>query len=270
MKVPWVLWNGAMVGLLAVGMAGCATIRCETEPAGAEIFMNGNLVGTTPFSRVFWAGQNAGAVIEGIWPGHDRSEVRPYPGGRAGDLTAFISAPSGAQLYIDGVNVGTTPCAVNLWFPGTIRAVLPRTLGEAPAGQAVSCDLRLVRVSDGSAVGEASGRGKLAELEYLARALADKLREDSLVKGESVAVVTLRNRDGTPQGRAAADELADKVAGSLISTKWFEVKERIDLRSILEEKDLEASDIVRNPKVADKLAGVKLIVIGGVTLTGVK
>jgi hypothetical protein len=232
--------------------------------------MNGNFIGTAPFTRTFWWGENSGAVVEGVWPGHERSEILPYPGGGAGPNTLFLSVPLGVQLYVDGVLVGTTPCAVGLFFPNRIRAVLPRTAGDTAGSGTISCDLRLVRVSDGAAIGEASGRGKITELEYLAKALAEKLREDSLIKGESVAVVTLRNRDGGPQGRVVADELADKVAGALISTRWFEVKERIDLRPVLEEKDLEASDIVKNPKVAGKLAGIKLVVIGGVTLSAGK
>ena len=269
MKVPLTLVCCALLGPVALSMGGCCTIRAETEPSGAQVYLNGHLLGTTPFSGVFWAGQNVGAVVEVVWPGHDRSEVRPYPG-QGGDLTMFLSAPSSAQMYVDGLLVGATPCAVGLFFPNSIKGVLPKAVGETEPAGTVSCDLRLVRVSDGAAIGEASGRGKLEELEYLAKALARKLREDAMIKDESVAVVTLRNRDGTPQGRAAADELADKVAGALIATRWFEVKERIDLRSILEEKDLEASDIVKNPKVAEKLAGVKLIVIGGVTLSSGK
>ena len=131
----------------------------------------------------------------------------------------------------------------------------------------VSCDLRIARVVDGSSIAHGSGRETADKLERLAKALAGQLRDGMLAKGESIAVVTLRNRSGTRHGRVIADELADKVTGALIDTGWFDVKERIDLRAILGEKDLESAGIVKQAKVKEKLAGIKYIVIGGVTVT---
>jgi curli biogenesis system outer membrane secretion channel CsgG len=101
----------------------------------------------------------------------------------------------------------------------------------------------------------------------LAKALSKKLKEGMMVKGESISVVSLRNRSGTPQGKVVADELADKVSGALVDTRWFEVRERTDLRGILNEQDLETAGIVKKEDVKEKLAGVKYIVIGGVTVT---
>ena len=62
-------------------------------------------------------------------------------------------------------------------------------------------------------------------------------------------------------------DCCDKVQGALIDGGWFDVKERIDLRGVLSEQDLDAAGIVKNASVRDKLAGVKYIVIGGVTVT---
>ena len=44
------------------------------------------------------------------------------------------------------------------------------------------------------------------------------------------------------------------------------MKERIDLRGIIDEQDLDAAGIVKNENVRKKLAGVKYIVLGGVTV----
>jgi curli biogenesis system outer membrane secretion channel CsgG len=130
-----------------------------------------------------------------------------------------------------------------------------------------SCDLRIIGVSDGVGVASASGEATGGKLDVLAKGLAGKLKEGMVVKGESVAVVSLRNRSGTTQGKVIADELADKVQGALIDTGWFDVKERIDLRAVLDEKDLDTAGIVKNENVRKKLAGVKYIIIGGVTVT---
>ena len=136
---------------------------------------------------------------------------------------------------------------------------------EEKGAFAITCDLRIVKVSDGSAVAQAGGGSGSDDLKNLASVLARRLRGEVLVKGEPIAVVSLRNRSGSAIGRVIADEIADKLTGELIGTKWFAVKDRIDLRAILDEKDLEKSKIVRSLEVQRKLAGVKYIVVGGVT-----
>jgi curli biogenesis system outer membrane secretion channel CsgG len=107
----------------------------------------------------------------------------------------------------------------------------------------------------------------LSRIAELTKAVATKLREGMPIKGESIAVVSLRDRTGTAPSRVVVDELADKLAGALVDTGWFDVKERIDLRGILTEKDLDTAGVVKNEDVKKKLAGVKYIVIGGVTVT---
>ena len=138
---------------------------------------------------------------------------------------------------------------------------------EPVAGPCISCDLRIIQVSDGSAVAYATGDAMGGKLDVLAKDLAGKLKDGVGVKRQTLAVVSLRNRGGTAQGQVVADELTDKVQGALIQTGWFDVKERIDLRPILDEKDLDTAGMVRNENVRKKLAGVKYIVIGGITVT---
>lgn len=255
--------------LLALG--GCANIRIESDPPGAQAFLRGQLIGTTPFTRTCWAGEDQMASAEMVLPGHDRSECPHLPRGPGMALCEMTSAPAGAQVYIDGVLAGTAPFFTTLWFPHSIRVVFPKgspSTSPPPAGPAgtVSCDVRVIRVSDGTAVSQAGGRCRGDDLQSLAKALVDKLKEDMLVKDEAIAVGSLRNRSGTEGGKVVADEVADKIAGALIAAKWFQVKERIDLRSILDEKDLETAAIVQNPKLRDRLGGIKYLLIGGVTV----
>ena len=138
--------------------------------------------------------------------------------------------------------------------------------GGAGAGL-VACDVRVVRVSDASVVASASAREPSGKLEDLATLIAKELKDDDL-KGGSITVATLRNRGDSEKGRAIADEVADKIMGALVKTKWFDVKERIDLSSILSERDLESAQLVKNPEIRKKLAGIGYIVIGGVTISG--
>lgn len=184
----------------------------------------------------------------------------------------------GKQLYLPEVG-GTgmlsfvcNECFGDWWDnAGSMRVeVVVRRAGTKQEAKArtdvVSCDLRMVQVSDGTAVASASGEASSDRLADLAKALSRKLKEGLMVKGETVAVVSLRNRSGTAQGKVVADELADKLGGALIDTGWFEIKERIDLRGLLSEQDLETAGLVKNEDVKKKLAGVKYIVIGGVTV----
>lgn len=245
---------------------GCTTTLIEGEPSGGKCYLNEQYIGTAPFSVTLWAGQDQYARCEMVLPGHDRSECPRLARGPGNSMVEMTSAPAGAQVYIDGVLTGTTPFFTRVWFPGSIRVLFPKTAPQIPAAEgSVSCDLRVIRVADGTAVCQAGGRARPDDLQALARTLVEKLKEGMPVRGESIAVASLRNRSGSESGRVISDEMADKIAGALIDSKWFEVKERIDLRAIMEEKDLDTAAIINNPKVRTKLGGIKYLVIGGAT-----
>ena len=273
-------WFVPLISLAVMAVAGgCATINVDGEPQGGRTYLRGHYIGTAPFVVTLWAGDDADASTEMVLPGHDRSECPHLPRTPDNHMLEMTTAPGGAQIFIDGAYVGTSPFFTRIWFPSTIHVVFPNGTtpptpqpAQAPVAPAapasiVSCDVRIIRVADGTAVSEASGRCRSDELQSMAKSLVEKLKEDMLVKDETIAVGSLRNRSGGDAGKVVADEVADKIAGALISAKWFEVKERIDLRNILEEKDLETAAIVQNPKLKQKLGGIKYLVIGGVTVS---
>jgi hypothetical protein len=272
--MKWFVFFISLACLTAVG--GCTSIAVEGDPPGGKTYLRGQYLGTAPFVVTLWAGDDADATTEMVLPGHDRSECPHLPRPPGNHMLEMTSAPPGAQVYIDDAYAGTSPFFTRVWFPSSIRVVFPKDSASpapqpakppaVPAGM-VSCDVRIIRVSDGTAVSEASGRCRADDLQSLAKALVEKLKEDMLVKDETIAVGSLRNRSGDEAGKVVADEAADKIAGALISAKWFEVKERIDLRALLEEKDLETASIVQNPKLKQKLGGIKYLLIGGVTVS---
>ncbi len=130
----------------------------------------------------------------------------------------------------------------------------------------VTCEVRLVSVADGAIVATASSHEELADLDDLADDLADDLEGGKTKKGQAVTVATLRNRSGTDQCKRIGDELLQKIEGELVSQGYFAVHERLELRAILDEKDLESSSVVKNPKVRKKLAGVDYLLLGGVSI----
>lgn len=134
-------------------------------------------------------------------------------------------------------------------------------------GGGISCDIRLVDVGRGTVVGQANGTDSQENLLVLAKNLAGDLQAAPGTKGQSVAVVSLRNRSRTEVGATVCEEVADKLTNALVAAAWFQVRERIDLRKLVDEKDLDSMGIVNNPAVRRKFAGAKFIVIGGVTVT---
>lgn len=217
--------------------------------------------------------------------------------------TYVTSEPEGARITLGNGESDLTPCSFTIpdeWGSGSVyifkaeksgyqtkakifqesglddaRAAIPKRIhfvltrsGKSNVNMArASCDLRVVAVRDGLSVASASGEASLEKLGQLAKALAGKLRREILVKGESIAVVSLRNRSNTDQGRTTAEELADKLSGALIKTGWFNVKERVDLRAVLGERELDTAGIVNNDRARQKFTGIKYVVIGGVTVT---
>ena len=130
----------------------------------------------------------------------------------------------------------------------------------------VSCDVRIIDVSDASLVASASDSARNNELKELAKDLAKDLKKGMSLKGQSIAVANFRNRSGTALGRTMSDDLSEKLSGALHKTGWFKVKERLDLSAILDEQDLDNSRIVNNPAVRRKLSGINYVVLGGVTV----
>ncbi|HQL72738.1 MAG: hypothetical protein BWX88_01091 [Planctomycetes bacterium ADurb.Bin126] len=60
-------------------------------------------------------------------------------------------------------------------------------------------------------------------------------------RGQSLAVVTPRNRNKHPHAQTICDEVVDKFTAVQVETHWCDVKERVDLRTILRENDLESA-----------------------------
>jgi TolB-like protein len=250
----------ALAGFAGV-VCGCAnvdTINIATNPDGAKLYVNGQFVGPTPQTvPLHWQ----------PWPfSAETLNLRMEKAGCATQTDAISAAELTDRFSRGQGRPGSQfGSGATYTFAYNLR---PASEPASAGGQAaVHCDLRVIAVKDGTALASASDENTPHRLEDLARSLAHKLKDATPVKGRSISVVSLRNRSGTNEGRAIADELADKVVGALIGTQWFDVKERIDLRPILGEKDLEGANILKNPQVQGKLAGVEYIVIGGVTVT---
>ena len=78
--------------------------------------------------------------------------------------------------------------------------------------------------------------------------------------------MSLRNRSATRHGSTITDEVADKLSGALVVMKWFDVKERINLRGVVDEQNLEDSSLVKSPAIRERLHKLKYVIMGGVSV----
>jgi hypothetical protein len=310
--------------VLVLATAGCAhTVRINTLPAGAELYVNGTLVGPTPQSVPC---KPAGEAFGHEW-GDTLHVVLQMEGYETVEKT--ITSEDLQDRYEDRDCVqGQSQFGIGSTFDYTYT--LKRESSSAAAKHRVECDLRVVRVRNGQIVASASVRGDDRDLNKLARQLVEQLdrannaapaadpnapasagaaeRRDAAGRpsanggaemgggsnaasadgaaerggmaaavgghaGQSVfdgplAVATLRDRTGSAKSRPVVEALTDKLAGALVAAGHFDVKERVNLRAILEERDLEAAALVENPRVREKLAGIDYLILGGVAAGG--
>jgi hypothetical protein len=169
--------------------------------------------------------------------------------------TQKMPAPTYLML-IPREQIGSTP-----WGAAAQRSPAPQPPAMA------TCELKIVRVSDGAVLAAVSGTGRTDDLPNLARMLVQKLEKGESTKGKPLAVASLRNRSGTRQSAVASNELGYKTMAALLEEGWFAVKERVWLRKLLPEKDLEDPAIVKAPKVRQRLSGLDYVVLGGVAVS---
>jgi len=169
---------------------------------------------------------------------------------------------------------GTYFCAVSdiaIDKPSVSKApvVGTTTTMAAPVGTTINVDVRVVRLSDGKVVASATQGNAYGRLPRLTRELAEQLKSGIATRGASIAVTDFVNRGDSAIGAAVVREVVDKLSGALVQTGWFNVKERVSLGKLVDERDLGLAGIVKTPEAKAKLGNVDYLVIGGITITGV-
>ncbi|HUT00891.1 MAG TPA: hypothetical protein VM031_00440 [Phycisphaerae bacterium] len=142
-----------------------------------------------------------------------------------------------------------------------------RPAGQKAPPEAVTCELKVVQVSNGTVVTAVRGVGRTDRLPRLAQLLVSKIDKDSATKGKPLAVADFRDRGKKPRADGLCEELAYRTMAALLREGWFEVKQRVSLRKALPEKDLDNPDAVKIPKVRQKLSGLEYVVMGGVVVS---
>nr|WP_320160252.1 PEGA domain-containing protein [uncultured Methanoregula sp.] len=135
-------------------------IYAQSVPAGATIYVNGNSYGTSPVtvSDLFAGTYSVMASLNGYYSDMQTITVPPgrtanyYPTLRASPnppvITGAISAqssPSGATIYVNGVNYGKTPL--------TVRNLVPATYSVMATLNGYKSSSQLITVGPGQTTG---------------------------------------------------------------------------------------------------------------------
>ncbi len=128
--------------------AAFGTIQMGSSPSGAEVYVDGNFVGFTPVSfgtrpgrhdvRFVLSGYEEFTTTVNVRPGGtERVDANLQRRAQAGSAS-FTSAPQGADVYVDGRFVGTTPTGSIRFQPGQYQATF-----ELPGYQSQTIGFRV-------------------------------------------------------------------------------------------------------------------------------
>ncbi len=142
--------------------AAYGTLQLRSTPSGAEAYVDGSFVGYTPLSfgtrpgrhevRFVLAGYEEFTTSVNVSPGRTEPvNATLQQRVRAGTAT-FTSSPSGADVFVDGRYVGTTPTGSIRFQPGQYEATF-----ELPGYQSQTIGFRVSQ--DRDTVVDASMRG---------------------------------------------------------------------------------------------------------------
>ncbi len=251
---------GLMLVAFVASCVGCELkdrkIHVSTTPSGAAVYCNNQKLGTSPvsvtmpprpksmFSEIY--------IIEARLPGHEPAReylTETKPGSLAGRKVNLTLPP-----LSEGMTDADIP-AVGKYIP---RGVPSNYLSR------VTCEIMLVRVSDGKVLSHASG---MVCDDFLAR-LADQLTriiKRHVPPGQSgtLAVCRLRNRRETPRGSDLADKLTALISREMSFASPRGLARDFDLRQSVTESKTDLPGILKKRNVREKLHGIEYVIIGG-------
>jgi hypothetical protein len=128
----------------------------------------------------------------------------------------------------------------------------------------IACDIRVVRVSDGRVLATVYGLSDPDRMLGLAEQLATQLAKSlpANVQGRAV-MIRLRNRRRSAAGEQLAGEMTDILFRELVYTGRLKLYQKLDIRSLVEPRMLDHSQVVTNPDVNKQLAEVDYLIQGG-------
>lgn len=213
--------------LLVLALAGgCVTVRVDSQPPGAKIYVNNRFVGETPFTQTFIAFEGIAGDFAAVLPGHDLSECPELAKGGAGWAAAIRTAPAGAIIYKNGRRIGTAPMYDTGDIASRYNVVWPEEAlsksNDTTAAPHRAKDAPNV-ASDGA---QATPDCDLATLPGVA---------------DLVSVAVLDFRTGTAAADDAGMALADLCRETVQASRRYVLLDRETMKALLSEEDFAAT-----------------------------
>ena len=133
--------------------AAFGTLQLRSNPSGAEAYVDGSFVGFTPVSfgtrpgrhevRFVLSGYEEFVTNVNVSPGRTETVSADLRQRVQAGTASFTSSPSGADVYVDGRFVGTTPTGSIRFQPGQYRATF-----ELPGFQSQTVSFRVTQGRD--------------------------------------------------------------------------------------------------------------------------
>jgi len=125
------------------------TLALQSNPSGADVYVDGSFVGITPLNfsvapgrhdvRFELAGYDSFSTSTSVGAGQSQNVSANLQGQVRAGTVSFTSVPSGADVYVDGRYVGTTPTGAIRFEEGSYTARF-----EAAGYQSTSINFRAV------------------------------------------------------------------------------------------------------------------------------
>lgn len=243
---------------LASGCDG-GTLQVRTTPPGAKIYFNARPVGVSPCAV------NLPNSKEGLPELHViEARLKGYE-----PAIRFLDENNRESLSPRTLEISLTPLPEGFQesqLPEVVTAAAGEKSAKADAGSnrflhRMACEIRVVRVSDGRVMAQASGVVYPVDFSAFSAGLVRQLR-GSCSDGR-LAVGQLRNRRQTDLCQPLAEELTDLVRREFSFANDYGVARLIPLRNHISEDQLDRPQIVMDPRLAKELVGVRYLVLGG-------
>jgi hypothetical protein len=252
-----------VVGVLAPGCdPGATKLTVRSEPAGAKLYWNTQPIGETP------------CVVTLPGDKDDFPEVHVFEARKSGYEPQFyyltarpktsMTGQADITIHLAKLTAGMTDADVPEALPYD-----PSLAGRKnPFTDAVSCEVKLVRIRDGRVLCQVSGIERQKHIDLLAEQLAEQIKE-YLPAGQngSLAVATTRNRRGSDLGKKLAGRMTQSLQREMSYNSPSGLASPLDLEGLANEDMKDVPRILRDPEILAELRGAQYVILSGLAET---
>lgn len=259
--------------LAAAGCNELAVIR--TNPTGAEIYCNGERIGTSPCNAPLpesEGGMIGMSVIEarktGYLPEYYYLSGKPSDED-AGHIQTYSLSKPVITIELTKLPDNAKPTDV----PDVLKANKSEdsnsdsmTVMPGAYQNRAAIEVRIVRVRDGRVLGQICRYETVDNINAVAQSIVGELCDylPSTEEKPEIRVLTLRNRRHSDFGKKLSTDLTEELMRETCFSGGYPKVQTMDLRGIIEEDKLDTQAMFKKIKRKGLLDGVDYVLMGGV------